>query len=83
MKITIESTDRIVQLHNSYGEYSVPARVWVGETESGVPVHCYVTRISPQTNDAEAVAIFEKELIERAPPLADVEAIPMRMRMIL
>ena len=73
MKITIVSTDKIVQLNE------VPARLWTGETESGIPVHCYVTRISPQTDDPAAAMQFRAELIETAAPTPDVGAIPLRM----
>lgn len=39
MKITIESTDKIVYLNG------IPARIWEGETASGICVHCFITRI--------------------------------------
>ena len=58
MKITIHNTDKIVQLNNG------PARIWEGETESGVPVICHVNMISPQTHDPEVNAQFERELRE-------------------
>ena len=45
MRIEIESTEKIVELSG------VPARVWDGKTDSGIPVHCFVTRISPQTHE--------------------------------
>lgn len=35
MKITVESTDKIVHLDG------VPARIWDGETSTGIKVHCY------------------------------------------
>lgn len=40
MTITIKSTTKMVELNG------VPARIWEGETESGIPVHCYITRIA-------------------------------------
>jgi hypothetical protein len=58
MKIIIENTNKVVQLNG------VPARIWEGETESGVPVICYVNMISPRTHDAEVNARFERELKE-------------------
>jgi hypothetical protein len=64
MKITIESTDKIVQLNG------VPARIWEGQTDSGVPVLCYVSLISPQTHDREVNAQFERELREVLPASA-------------
>lgn len=71
MKITIESTSKIVQLNN------VPARIWEGKTESGIPVHCYVTRIA--VDGDQDCAQFQEELQEHKPPSAEIEAIPLRM----
>ncbi len=71
MKITIENTAKTVMVNG------VPARVWEGHTESGIPVHCYVTRIAVHNN--QDCNQFEKELQEQRAPSADVQAIPMRM----
>jgi hypothetical protein len=45
MKVTLESTSKIVTLLAS-GGISVPSRVWEGHTEGGVPCHAYITRIA-------------------------------------
>lgn len=71
MIVTIESTDKIVTLNG------VPARIWQGATESGVPCHCYITRIA--VDKGEDTSQFERELQEHAAPRAELEAIPMRM----
>jgi hypothetical protein len=71
VKITIESTSKIVHLNN------VPARIWEGMTESGIPVHCYVTRIAVAFG--HNCAEFEKELQEHRPPSTEVAGIPLRM----
>ena len=71
MKIEIESTTKIVELDR------VPARVWEGKTKSGIPVHCFVTRISPQTNSD--IEEFERELKEQKAPSPEVAAYPMRL----
>lgn len=71
MKVTLESTTKIVELNG------VPARVWEGETESGVKVHAFITRIAVHKNDDASQ--FEKELKEQRAPSADVAAIPLRM----
>ena len=61
MKITIESTTKIVEVNG------VLARVWEGKTDSGIDVHCFVTRIAVhKDDDAEQ---FEKELKECRPPI--------------
>jgi hypothetical protein len=69
MKIIVENTTKIVELNG------VPARVWEGETDSGIPVHCFITRISPQTH--EGIDDFEKELQEVKPPSVAVKAYPI------
>ena len=71
MKIAIESTTKIVHLNG------VPARIWEGQTASGIPVHCYVTRIAVKKdiNCSE----FERELQEHAAPSPEIMAIPARL----
>lgn len=70
MKITIESTDKLVTLVSGGGE--VQARVWEGHTASGIPVVCLVTRISPDKENPppSITAEFERELQEQKPPRA-------------
>ena len=48
MKITIESTTKLVAVNG------VPARIWEGHTEGGVPLHCYVTRLGIEKEDSAA-----------------------------
>lgn len=81
MKIIIENTDKIVQLDASGGEpsASVEARIWEGETESGVPVTCFVTRIIPRTHDEAVNAQFASELREEKTPTLYAQGIPLRM----
>lgn len=80
MRITLESTDRVVALTvagDGYGR-EVPGRVWEGTTDSGVPIVAVVTRIAAH-KDAD-LAQFEAELREcRAPSPMAVEAIPLRL----
>ncbi|HWR36396.1 MAG TPA: hypothetical protein VN622_11055 [Clostridia bacterium] len=71
MKITIESTSKIVELNG------VPMRIWEGETSDGIKVHCYVTRIAVRHEDDQTQ--FQQELREHRAPSAEVEAIPLRM----
>lgn len=72
MKITIESTEKIVELSG------VPARIWEGHTENGIAVHCFVTRIAVVKTEDDA-SQFEAELKACRVPSADVEAYPLRM----
>jgi hypothetical protein len=81
MKITIENTSKIVELEINGA--IVPARVWQGENEDGIPVQCFITRIAPEipVNHAqhdELTADFDRELQECVPPRPTVEAIPLR-----
>jgi hypothetical protein len=60
MKVTIESTSKIVELNG------VPARVWEGTTDSGIKVHCFVTRIAIDKDETRMY--FEKVSIENELP---------------
>lgn len=74
MKITIESTDKIVQLNG------VPARIWEGRTEAGIPLHCYVARVAVAEGLPSADYVqFETELREHAKPSPEIQAIPLRL----
>jgi hypothetical protein len=75
MKITLESTTKIVELRTPDG--IVPARIWEGTTSTGIPVHAYVTRIACDV-DADATD-FERELKECRKPSPAIEAIPGRL----
>jgi len=71
MKIEIESTSKIVELNG------VPARIWEGKTKSGIPVHCFVTRLAVAPN--EDCSEFEKELREHAAPSEAMSEYPPKM----
>jgi hypothetical protein len=75
MRITIENTSKVVTL--TIEGAPVSARIWEGFTESGIPVHCYITRIA--VHKSEDASQFDAELREIKPPSAAVEAIPLRM----
>jgi hypothetical protein len=76
MKITIESTDRLVTISDGANRCEIPARVWEGTTESGIPVSVLVTRIAASI--AHNQAEFEKQLQECRPPTMH-EVYPLRM----
>lgn len=71
MKITVESTTKIVKLNG------IDCRVWEGESERGIKVHCYIPRIAAK--DDQDLSQFEAELEEQRKPSAEIEAIPLRM----
>lgn len=53
----------------------MPARIWEGTTDSGIPVHCYITRVAiARDQDASQ---FERELLEQRD--AAIAAIPTRL----
>jgi hypothetical protein len=75
VKVTLESTTKIVELTTTDGV--VPARIWEGQTESGVRVHAYVTRIAHATGDDASQ--FERELRKCRAPSLEVAALPLRL----
>lgn len=82
MKITIESTEKITDL--VVNGTAIPARVWEGETETGIPVHCFITRIAPTVDpdipeNAYKFTQFERELKEQRKPSVDIAGIPLRL----
>lgn len=72
MKVTLESTTKIVQVNGVY------ARIWEGETDTGIPVHAFVTRIAaPEKENQEQ---FKRELVECCEPRDErIKSYPMRM----
>lgn len=71
MKITIQSTTKIVELNG------VPARIWEGVTEDGIELHCYVTRVA--VAEGQDTKQFEAQLQQHKAPIPEVEAIPLKM----
>jgi hypothetical protein len=71
MKITIENTTKLVELNG------VPARIWEGHTDTGIPVHCFITRIA--VKEGLDCTQFERELAEQRKPSFEIDAIPLRM----
>lgn len=82
MKITLESTTKLVAL--GIDGATVPARVWQGETESGIPVHAFITRIAPEIEKThpqidELTAEFARDLQRCADPRPSIAAIPLKL----
>ena len=75
MTITISNTHKIVKL--IIGDQAVSARLWEGQTITGIPVHCYITRIA--VHESQDCAQFERELLEQRKPSFEVAAIPLRL----
>ena len=78
MKIQIESTSKIVELQ--VDGKNIPASVWEGQTESGVPVHCFITRLAPTIpRDDPRQTEFVRELKEQRTPSAEIAVLPLRL----
>lgn len=60
MRMTIQNTSQITTING------VPARIWEGESEGGVKVTCFITRVA--VNEKDDTAQFEAELKEFEPP---------------
>lgn len=75
MKVTLTNTTKVVEL--VVAGTAVPARVWEGTSEAGIPVIAFITRIAVE-RDADA-AEFEHDLLEVAEPSVEVQSWPARM----
>ena len=64
MRVKLKSTTKIVEL--IIDGKKVPARLWEGETDKGIPCHAYITRIAVARTDDSAE--FERDLQEHAAP---------------
>jgi hypothetical protein len=80
LKITVESTSKIVTLKTSKLSDGIECRVWEGKTDSGVEIHCFIPRVAVKEGQPASVySQFETELQEMRKPSFEVEAIPLRM----
>jgi len=71
MKLTAESTDRIVRVND------LEARVWQAKTETGTPCTLFVVRVQVRQ---DRTAEFERELIEQPPKHIEWDpSIPLRL----
>ena len=59
MKMTIEATATVDTIHGQ-----IPAHIWEGTTDAGVPVKVWVAVVQPQTHDEALLAEFAKALKE-------------------
>lgn len=75
MRVTLENTTKVVEL--VINGQRVPARVWEGETASGIKIHAYITRIA--VSDQDDASEFETALQSCRAPSPEVEAIPLRL----
>ena len=79
MTITLTSTSEVTMLvrPGAPDDSAIPARVWEGQTESGIRVQCLITRIAVlKTDDC---AQTDAELVAQPPPISGERAFPLRM----
>jgi hypothetical protein len=57
VKVTLEATSTVDTVGGK-----IPARIWVGATESGIPVKAWLAVIRAETDDETALAEFDREL---------------------
>jgi hypothetical protein len=68
MRIALTSTTKMVELETPDGGH-VQARLWEGTTDSGIPVHAFITRIAPsiESPSLDVTKQFDDELTSCAP----------------
>jgi hypothetical protein len=71
MKIILNNTSKIVTINGG-----IKARIWEGETESGIKCHAYITRICIADNEPRREE-FDRELKEQSKPSRAIADIPM------
>jgi hypothetical protein len=71
MEINIHNTSKIVSING------LKARLWEGQTKSGIPMHCLVHLVA--VNSSENIEEFDRELNEVIEPSDMAKAIPTRM----
>lgn len=71
MKASIESTEQLIKING------VPARVWTGVTERGIPIQLAITRAAVHRD--EDASQFEAELSEQHAPKPEPAAFSLRM----
>lgn len=71
MKITLESTSKIIYLDG------VPARIWEGRTDTGIPVQAFITRLAVHNDQDQAQ--FQKELQICREPSPAAQAWPLKL----
>ena len=76
MKITLENTDRMVTINGN-----TPARVWEGETSTGIKVIALISRVAiPGEICEEVVEQFNRELSqEKEPSNEAIRVFPLRL----
>lgn len=80
MKVTLENTTSMVEIKAGTVGEAIPARIWQGKTDSGIPVFCFITRVLVEDGQPPEVhEQFARELKEARAPDEAAKAIPLRL----
>lgn len=77
MKVTLESTSKLVMLKTSALADGILCRIWEGTTETGIRCHAYIPRIAAHKD--QDLSQFEIELQEQRPASAEIDWLPPRL----
>jgi hypothetical protein len=77
LKVTLQSTTQTTTLVDRLTGQSIPARVWEGETDSGIKVQALIPCIRALAN--QDLSQFERDLRQCEPPSTGMQAFPLRM----
>ena len=77
MKVTLESTTKMVLVKTSPVEGVIECRVWEGQTESGIRVSALIPRIAAA--EGEDLTQFAEELKEQRAPSGEINCWPLRL----
>jgi hypothetical protein len=69
MKMTLESTTKIIELRSRNGAV-MEARIWEGATENGIPVHAFITLVA--CNKDQDSSEFDRDLREHKVPSVEI-----------
>lgn len=73
MKLTLTPTATVDTVDGK-----IPARIWEGTTDAGVPVKAWIALIQPQTDDEALLVAFDEELKE-VPAIRELTSLNIRL----
>lgn len=77
MKLILESTEQVLDMTPREPGEAIQGRVWVGKTESGIPVQALIVRVAVESTADQTQ--FQFELTEQHAPPPASQAFPLRM----
>lgn len=80
MTVTLHATEKIVELQGAEEHPPIKARIWEGQTDTGIKVFALISRIAIDANSPQHVIDqFNAELMETRPPSASIQSFPNRI----